>query len=160
MCNKIILVTGVLLMVFSSSAIFAQGNETQNAVAPIAQPTENPAVPSAENMTVQPESGTEYAYGVVANVSPDQIVLLEYDYDTDEDIEVVYNIDAGTKFENADSLQGIVIDDSVEIYYKEIEGKKIASIIAKEDDGWEETEGMEAGEPAVDQSGEAVESTK
>jgi len=78
------------------------------------------------------EDEINYSYGVVVSSSPNQIVLLEYDYDRDEEVQVTYEINVDTKVENVESLDNLQKDDNVEIYYKEAEGKKIAVSVEKE----------------------------
>ena len=78
------------------------------------------------------EEDINYSYGVVVSHSPAQIVLLEYDYDRDEEIQVTYEVNADTKVENVESLDKLQKDDNVEIYYKQVNGKNVATSIEKE----------------------------
>ncbi len=82
--------------------------------------------------TAQNEEEINYSYGIVVSHSPEQLVVLEYDYDSDEEIEVSYEINAETAVENVESLDKLQKDDGVEVYYREKDGKKIAVSIEKE----------------------------
>lgn len=74
----------------------------------------------------------EYTYGAVKQISADQIVILEYDYDREETIEESYKINPNTQFENVQSATELVEADNVEIYFKEENNDKIATLIVKE----------------------------
>ena len=74
-----------------------------------------------------------YSYGIVTSVSPEEITLLEYDYDRDEEVQVTYKIDAQTELNNIGSVDKIAQNDEVEIYYVENGGIKLAQSIEKED---------------------------
>lgn len=90
---------------------------------------------SAQDEVVSPQNEEDeinYSYGVVVSQSPNQIVLLEYDYDRDEEVQVTYEVNAETKVENVESLDKLQKDDNIEIYYKEMDGRKIAVSIEKE----------------------------
>ena len=76
----------------------------------------------------------KYSFGTVVSVNVNQIVLKEYDYDKDEEVDVTYEVNADVKFENAGALKDIVKDDEVEIYWKDADGKKVATIISKSED--------------------------
>ncbi|OGX25463.1 MAG: hypothetical protein A2787_09950 [Omnitrophica WOR_2 bacterium RIFCSPHIGHO2_01_FULL_48_9] len=74
-----------------------------------------------------------YSYGIVTSVSPEEITLLEYDYDRDEEVQVVYKIAADTEFNNIGSVDKIAKNDEVEIYYVDEAGIKTAKSIEKEE---------------------------
>lgn len=73
-----------------------------------------------------------YSYGALVSQSPDKIVVLEYDYDRDEEIQVVYELTPETKVENVDALDKLQKNDNIEVYYKDVGGKKVAVSIEKE----------------------------
>ena len=108
-----------------------------------------------------------YSYGTVVSITGDQLVVLEYDYDKDAEVEITYEVPATVEFNNVQALADLKKDDNIEIYYKEVEEKKIAEIIAleiltPEDEIEEETDAMpvppEIMEPPMDAlpEGEAV----
>jgi hypothetical protein len=73
-----------------------------------------------------------YSYGAVLKVSAVEIVLQEYDYDSDVEKEVVYQIDSAVKLDGFKGISDLVPEDVVEVYYLEQDGKKIAKIIRRE----------------------------
>ena len=85
-----------------------------------------------------PEDDLMVTYGTVVSVSPQQIVILEYDFDLDADVEMTYVIDENTQLEDIDSLDELQVDDAVEIVYEEKDGVKKAMVIKKEDFALEE----------------------
>lgn len=94
-----------------------------------------------------------YSYGTVVSITGDQLVVLEYDYDKDAEVEVTYQVPATAEFNNVKTLADLKKDDNIEIYYKEAEGKKVAEIIALEiltPEGEMEEEGAEIMEAPVD----------
>jgi len=84
------------------------------------------------------EEELEYSWGTVRNVSSDKIVVVEYDYANDAELEVAYTVDSNVKLENADSLQDITVGDSVEVEYIIKDNEKIAKVIAVERPSFEE----------------------
>ena len=78
------------------------------------------------------EEDTEYGYGTVVtvDVSKNEIVINEYDYENDKEITITYSIDPEVKFGNVESLKEITPDTYVDIEYTIREdGKKIAKVI-------------------------------
>lgn len=83
-------------------------------------------------VAVENEDEMDYAWGTVKEVSNDTIVLTEYSYDTDVDIDVAYGVSPDTEIFNVESLDNIKIGDAVEIEYIVASGKKEAMIISVE----------------------------
>lgn len=73
-----------------------------------------------------------YSYGAVLKVGATEIVLQEYDYDSDVEKEVSYQIDSAIKLEGFKAVSDLAVEDVVEVYYLEQDGKKIAKIIRRE----------------------------
>lgn len=100
--------------------------------------TAHAQVPAAVSDPAAPVQGAEelsqytYSYGTVLKASNTEIVLQEYDYDSDVEKEVVYKIDPAIKLEGIKAVTELVADDVVEVYYKEENGAKVAKIIRKE----------------------------
>lgn len=106
---------------------------------------QDPAVPVAEEPLVEFE-GTEFSYGTVKSVSGDQLVVSEYDYENDKDIDVTYSVSPTVTLEGVASLGEIAAGDTVDIDY-EIKGdQKVAVSIAVEKGGEEEDLGLEVDE--------------
>jgi len=77
----------------------------------------------------QEEEEIEYSWGRISSVSSNQIVVTEYDYDSDEEVDVTYIVDLKTKFRGVVSLKEIKIGDSVSIDYIDTGGKKVAKVV-------------------------------
>ena len=88
----------------------------------------NPPVPAAP--ANQADKELEYTFGTVKSVSPSQIVITEFDYDTGEEKEMAYDIDPKVELNNAKSIQEITQGDEVDIDYKMDGEKKIAQVIS------------------------------
>ncbi|MCB9757663.1 MAG: hypothetical protein H6753_04470 [Candidatus Omnitrophica bacterium] len=73
-----------------------------------------------------------YSYGAVLKVGAAEIVLQEYDYDSDVEKEVAYQIDPAVKLDGFKAISDLAPEDVVEIYYSEQDGKKTAKIIRRE----------------------------
>lgn len=83
--------------------------------------------------TFAQEEDAEYGYGTVVKVneSKKEIVVSEYDYDSDTEINITYSVDPNAKFENVDSMGEIKVGDEIGIDYMEDEtGRKIAKVIS------------------------------
>ena len=92
-----------------------------------------PAVPAAAPAAAAPaEEETDYSFGTVKSVSGDQMVVSEYDYESDKDVDVTYAADPAVKLENVDAVANIKAGDSVEIDFVTKDGKKVAKTISVE----------------------------
>ena len=126
--KKYLVATFVLGMSFSFLPYLSAAEEAKQ---PAAQEQVAPAVPEAAPAG-QAADETEFSYGTVKSIAADQIVVSEYDYDTDKDVDVTYSVPAGTTFENVASLQEIKAGDAVDIDYTLKDGKKVASSVTVE----------------------------
>ena len=98
------------------------------AVAPVQSATEE-----GESILSQVDlSQFIYSYGTVLKVSDSQITLQEYDYDSDVEKEITYQINAETKCEGLTVVTELVAEDVVEMYYLEQDGQRVAKIIHRE----------------------------
>ncbi len=66
----------------------------------------------------------KYSYGTVKTVSGSEITIIEYDYEKDEDSEVAYDM-KGAKLENVRSAADIGADDTVDLMYREENGRRV-----------------------------------
>lgn len=73
-----------------------------------------------------------YSYGTILKVSATEITLQEYDYDSDVEKEISYQINADTKLEGLKAVTEFAVEDVVEVYYLEQDGVKVAKIIRRE----------------------------
>ena len=86
----------------------------------------------------QDEKDMDYSWGAVVEMSSDQIVVSEYDYDLDEEKDVVYKVSPDTELRNIEALKDLAEGDSVEISYV-VKGKeRIAKVITLEESYLEE----------------------
>lgn len=84
------------------------------------------------------EEELEYSWGKVSNLSSNQIIVKEYDYERDEEVDVTYVIDPNVKIENVDSLEEITIGDNVGIDFVVRNSEKVAKVIIVEKSSYEE----------------------
>jgi hypothetical protein len=80
----------------------------------------------------------EYSWGRVSSLSSNQITVKEYDYESDEEVDVTYAIDPEVKIENVNSLEEITIGDSVGIDFVVRDSEKVAKVIIVEKSSYEE----------------------
>ena len=97
-----------------------------------AEETNKPAAPEATPPAGEAADETEFSYGTVKSVAANQIVVSEYDYDGNKDVDVTYSVPADAKLENAASLQEVKVGDSVDIDFTVKSGQKVASAITVE----------------------------
>ena len=124
--KKYLAVTATLLFgfsVFFLHNLLAAEEAKQPATQEVSPPAQE-AAPAADE--------TEFSYGTVKTVGADQLVVSEYDYDSDKDVDVTYSVPAGTKFENVTSAQEIKVGDAVDIDFLVKNGQKTASSITVE----------------------------
>jgi hypothetical protein len=81
-----------------------------------------------------PSVETEYSTGMVVSVDEtlNQIVVREYDYNQDQEVEVTYTVNQETTFEDVASLKDIAAGDSIEIEFVSENGAKIAKMVTIE----------------------------
>ena len=84
------------------------------------------------------EEEVEYSWGRVSSISSKQIIVKEYDYESDEEVDVTYAIDPKVKIENVNSLEEITIGDSVGIDFVVRDSEKVARVIIVEKSSYEE----------------------
>lgn len=105
---------------------------------------------------VEEEMG--YSWGTISSVSSNQIILTEYDYDSEEDVNVAYTVDPNLKFHNVNSLKDIAVGNKVWVDYVVREGKNVAmGIEVKKASDEEEYTPSETDEEEPDYSSEETE---
>jgi len=87
---------------------------------------------SSTQAFAQEEERVEYSWGTVKSISSDQIVVMEYDYDRDEDVESAYSINPNVEFRGVETLKDIAVGDDLDIEYVIQSGKKITKVIIAE----------------------------
>ena len=99
----------------------------------------------ASNLSLaQDEEGMDYSWGAVVEVSSDQIIVSEYDYDLDEEKDVVYKVNPDTELNNIESLKDLIKGDNIDINYVVEAKERIAKVITLEesylDEGYSATD--------------------
>lgn len=84
------------------------------------------------------EEELQYSWGRVSGLSSNQIIVKEYDYESDEEVDVTYAVDPEVKIENANSLEEIAVGDSVGINFVVRNNEKVAKVIIVEKSSYEE----------------------
>lgn len=83
-------------------------------------------------LSIGQEENMEYSYATVTqvNLSNNEIVVNEYDWNNDTEVTVVYSVSPDARFENVASLKEIKTNDEVSIEYIEKEGRRIARSVS------------------------------
>ncbi len=68
----------------------------------------------------------EYSYGTVNSISDTELAMVEYDYDTGEDVTVSYTLDPKVELDGVASVKDIAAKDNIEVDYLVKDGKKVA----------------------------------
>jgi hypothetical protein len=110
-----------------------------------------------EDVVAAIDEDLEYTYGSVMSSSSAEIIVSEYNYETDEEVQMTYIISPETKFSNVPGAADLVKDDNVDIYYKVTDDKKIAAMVTKDDTVYE-SEVAEAEDVVSDLSDDDVDS--
>ncbi len=74
----------------------------------------------------------EYAYGTVAQVTPEALIVREYDFETGTTVEIAYQLDPEVIVNGVDTVQQIAVDDDVDIDYVTKDGRRLATVISVE----------------------------
>ena len=106
-------------------------------------------------VSAQEETDKKFSFGFVVRVAANEVIVKEFDYETDEGIEVSYLVNAETTFENVASVSELKELDDVEIEYKEEGGKRIVLWLSKvlnydEEEGSYDDQGEESSADDVD----------
>jgi hypothetical protein len=84
------------------------------------------------------EEELEYSWGKVSSLSSNQIIIKEYDYESDEEADVTYAIDPKVEIKNVNSLEEITVGDNVGIDFVVRNNEKVARVIIVEKSSYEE----------------------
>jgi len=87
------------------------------------------AVPSGVFAEDEEEMGYSYADVISVDVTRNELVVSEYNWETDTDTSVTYSVSKDVKLENASSLSEIKKGDEVSIDYTTDKNKKVAKYI-------------------------------
>lgn len=117
----------------------------------------------ASGAPLSQEEELQYSWGSVGGLSSNQIIVKEYDYESEEEVDVTYAIDPEVKIQNVNSLEEIAVGDSVGINFVVRNGEKVAKVIVVEKSSYEkeytpsETYEEEPEETYEEESGETYE---
>lgn len=114
-CLFLVLLVGLVSLGMAGIDVFAQAED---------------AAQEMKASTGSEES--EFAYGLVDRIDSNQLVLAEYDYDTNNEVNTAYSLTEDTKIEGIEEKSGISAGDGAEIEYENKDGKKIAKTISIE----------------------------
>lgn len=84
------------------------------------------------------EEELQYSWGKVSGLSSSQIIVKEYDYESDEEVDVTYAVDPEVKIENVNALEETAVGDSVGINFVVKNSEKVAKVIIVEKSSYEE----------------------
>ncbi|MCB9747449.1 MAG: hypothetical protein H6755_03480 [Candidatus Omnitrophica bacterium] len=75
-----------------------------------------------------------YAYGSIVKVTPNEISISEYNYETDQEVVSVYVLNEESVLEDMESVNEITVGEEVEIMYEEKGSEKIIVMLSKASD--------------------------
>ena len=84
-------------------------------------------------LSLAQEEGMGYSWGEVVKVSPNEIIVSEYSYDLEKEMDVVYKIESDVRLKNIQSINDLEEGNSVEIDYVVVGADKIAKGIILEE---------------------------
>ncbi len=87
-------------------------------------------VPAAADDAAADE--TEFSFGTVKIVKENQLVVTEYDYESNADVDVTYQVAPDTEYENVTALKEVTAGDSVDVDYLVVGDQKKAVAITVE----------------------------
>lgn len=105
----------------------------------------------AQEAMEEEELNFQYAYGTIQEITTDKMVLLEYDFESEKEVEVSYLMDADIVFENFNSIADIKVGDDVDVAFLEENGQKVAALIAIDDSEQDE---QDLGTDSMDSPGQ------
>jgi len=91
------------------------------------------AVPAFCTQAVAEDESSDYSYGEVVKATDQGLTVLEYDYEMDQERAVDYSVSAATSLNNVAKAGQLAKGDTVEIYFKNVNGAKVADAIIKDD---------------------------
>jgi hypothetical protein len=94
----------------------------------LSSPTAHPAQDAQ-----QPLDSSDYSYGEVVKATDKDLSVLEYDYEMDEERTVNYSVNPETALTNIGKAAQLAKGDTVEVYFKDVGGAKMAQMIIKDD---------------------------
>ena len=75
----------------------------------------------------------EFTFGKIVRISKEQVTIMEYNFEQEQEMEGAYEIGESTEFLNVEGLSALRVDDDVEIEFRPVDGKNIIMAIAKDE---------------------------
>ena len=83
------------------------------------------------NSFAQEESDDfKVTFGTVSGITATEVVISEYNTENDTEENTTYGIDSETHIEEVAGIEAIKSGDEIEIFYEEVDGKKVARYIS------------------------------
>ena len=79
----------------------------------------------------------KFSFGKVVSVNAQEVMVKEYDFAKDADVEVAYSITSETELGNVNAVTDLAVNDDIVIDYVEKDGKRTVTTLVKEDKGAE-----------------------
>jgi len=127
----LVVLLGCLVAVTCAYFAYAADEKTPAAQEPAA--SAEPVAAAQAVAPAAPEENMEYGYGTVVSVddAKKEIVISEYNWETDSEGNVTYSVSGDAKFENVAALKDITAGSYVDIEYLAGEGgKRVAKLIS------------------------------
>lgn len=134
-CRVILLALFGLGLIIPAGLGMAQEEATVRLTATAEESPEAEIFSDTDEMVAEELAGDiMIAFGTLAAVADaeGELTVLEYDFDTDQDVKIIYMIDEDTEYENITDASQLVVGDPVELIYVEMDGKRIALVVTKE----------------------------
>ncbi|MBF0331279.1 MAG: hypothetical protein HQL17_05020 [Candidatus Omnitrophica bacterium] len=103
---------------------------------------------NASSVFAQENTDDKFSFGKVVSVTSASIVVKEYDFAKDADVEMTYAVTAETELGNVNAVTDLVANDDVVIDYADKDSKRVVLTLVKEDKGAEAPAAGEATEQA------------
>ncbi len=135
----------ILIIGLFAVPAYCQENQppAANATQAAAEPAVAPAVTTEQ--AAQPQEISIYGEVKAVNAATSSLTVQYYDYDSDEEKSIDIAVDAGTKMENAATINDIKQGNWADVIYSVTNGKNVAKsiIVEKEEEAPAETMSQE-----------------
>ena len=117
------------LLVASYQMVCAQEEAVEAPMEAAAEVVSDTAAPADEEVVA--DENVLYTFGNVVSATSTGIVLKEYDFENDQQIENTYEVTGETIIENFDSLDQLAAEEELEVMFKMDGDKKVALMVSK-----------------------------
>lgn len=77
------------------------------------------------------EEDVQYALGDLVMKGENSLTLSEINYETEEETQETYVMDVDTQWDNIESINDLKEGDEVEVFYRVVDQKRMAMVVAK-----------------------------